>query len=683
MHLTRAQIDANAQRLAGIWGDSTPEWNTSTRDVADQACAGVIHFHTNGLLPTSVGRRGIAWNGPKHQHQEWRAQLNRFGWLGALAAGYRATGNEEYVRAARDYIEDWISAHPSRETWQAASYDSVLNLCIRLGQGVGAGWLGTLPTFFTSDVYDDAFVSAILDSAQGQLAYLRRSIAPEINWRIANANGLLVCGLLLDPDPDARAIRDFGVRTLNDAFVRQVMPDGCHYERNPSYHHWMTTVMDRCWTLAQAMPELGLAVVAETVARMYDYSLASTAPNGAWNALHDCQGIRNPDYRSPAREGRADFRARAGLPETLPPPSRFFPDAGQALLRTDWTPRADYLTFDATLYGGCHFHAGRNSLQFHVQGRPILVDPGWLSYEGSDPMSAHGRSTRAHNTLNLNGWDQSSSNPTETRYFGADGYDVVASEYTGGYWCGAEDGAFHAGEGIWGSHHRALVWVHGRFALVIDNFARKSMPDAQREPSIEINWQFDEGPVILDAHTKTASTRSERPNLLMLFPLGAEEFDLSIHTGEREPLRGWIPTQQGYGPAPQLVVEQKPMKQTWLDMATVLIPFEGKTPPAVQARMLEKTNDQRYWKLVLAWDDGSTDTVVWNWRLCQMIGEVDDLSTDASLLHVRRGPDGAILNGAAFGGTYLLPNASQSDRSGVIRFGREYEEKENREHDQR
>ena len=81
MHLTRAQIDANAQRLAGIWGDSTPEWNTSTRDVADQACAGVIHFHTNGLLPTSVGRRGIAWNGPKHQHQEWRAQLNRFGWL--------------------------------------------------------------------------------------------------------------------------------------------------------------------------------------------------------------------------------------------------------------------------------------------------------------------------------------------------------------------------------------------------------------------------------------------------------------------------------------------------------------------------------------------------------------------------------------------------------------------------
>ena len=42
---------------------------------------------------------------------------------------------------------------------------------------------------------------------------------------------------------------------------------------------------------------------------------------------------------------------------------------------------------------------------------------------------------------------------------GAEGYDVVVSEYTGGYWCGADDGTFHAGEGIWGNHHRALVTV--------------------------------------------------------------------------------------------------------------------------------------------------------------------------------------------------------------------------------
>ncbi len=668
MRPTREQISNNAARLAAVWGDGIPEWNDSTRAVADDACAGVIHFHANGILPTAVGRRGIAWSGPQHPHQEWRAQLNRFKWLGPLAAGYRATGHDDYARAARDCIEDWIATHPTREGWQASPYDSVLNLCTRLGHSQGGGWLSTLPVFLKSSVYDDGFVSALLDSVLAQMDYLRRHIAPEINWRIANADGLLVGGLLLEPHPAARSLRDFAVRVLNDAFTRQVLPDGCHYERNPSYHHWMTTVMDRCWTLGRAMPELGLAVDAEGVARMYDYSLAATAPNGAWNALHDCQGIRNPDYRSPAREGRAAFRARAGLPDTLPPPSRFFPDAGHALLRADWTPRADYLTFDASLYGSCHFHAGRNSIQFHVKGRPILVDPGWLSYEGSDPMSAHGRSTRAHNTLNLNGWNQSPSNPAETRHFGAEGYDVVASEYTGGYWCGADDGTCQAGDGIWGSHHRALVWVHGRFAVAIDNFTRHPVTDERRQPSIELNWQFDEGPVVLDDRARTVHTCCEGPNLLMLFPLGAEAFELSVHAGERAPLRGWIPTQQGYGPAPQLVVEQKPMKQAWLDMATVLIPFEGTTPPTVRTRMFEKTNDRRYWKLVLEWADGSSDTVVWNWRLCQMIGEVDGMSTDASLLHVRRGPDGAVLGGAAFDGTYLQPQAGGIDRSGAILF---------------
>ncbi len=664
----RQRIEANAAQLADVWGDGIPEWNDDTCAKADDARGGVIHFHTNGILPTPVGRHGIAWDGPHHRHQEWRAQLNRFGYIALLASGYRATGDEDYARAARDYIEGWIAAHPTTADWRAAPYDSVLNICIRLGQGVGAGWLGTLPVFFKSPVYDDAFVTALIESALAQLAYLRRHIAPEINWRIANANGLLVGGLLLDPLAEALALRDFAVRVLNDAFVRQVLPDGCHYERNPGYHHWMTTVMERCWLLDRAMPELGLSVDAQTVALMFDYSLASTAPNGSWNALHDCQGVQNPKYTSPAMKARADFRARAGLPDELPPPSRCFPDAGQALLRTDWTPQADYMTFDATLFGGCHFHPGRNGIQFHVKGRPMLVDPGYLSYEASDPMSAHGRSTRAHNTLNLNGWNQSPSDPTDTRAFSAVGYDVVASEYTGGYWCPADDGMHHAGDGIWGNHQRSLVWVHGRFALVIDNFTRNPIPATRPQPSIEINWQFNEGPVVLDAARKIVHTAGDGPNLLMLFPLGAEGFDLSLHEGERAPLRGWMPSLQGYAPAPQLVVEQKPMPQTWLDMATVLIPFEGATPPAVRTRMFAKTNDQRYWKLVLEWADGTSDTVVWNWRLCQMIGDVDGMSTDASLLHLRRDSSGEGMGGAAFGGTYLFPYERGTTQAGIIRF---------------
>ena len=56
----RKRIEANARKLAAVWGDGIPAWNDATRAVADDARNGVISFHTNGIIPTEVGRRGIA-----------------------------------------------------------------------------------------------------------------------------------------------------------------------------------------------------------------------------------------------------------------------------------------------------------------------------------------------------------------------------------------------------------------------------------------------------------------------------------------------------------------------------------------------------------------------------------------------------------------------------------------------
>ena len=54
-----------------------------------------------------------------------------------------------------------------------------------------------------------------------------------------------------------------------------------------------------------------------------------------------------------------------------------------------------------------HGHADALSLTLHADGRELLGDPGTFEYVGSDGQRDHFRGTAAHNTLQLDGRDQS------------------------------------------------------------------------------------------------------------------------------------------------------------------------------------------------------------------------------------------------------------------------------------
>jgi len=653
--LTIEDLLQNAQPLLAAWGDPVPAVTDEIRNVAEQALNGIIYFY--GVHETEVGRHNIDWSAPQHQHQEWPAQLNRFFFLPSLAALYRETGDEKYAEAARDYLAEWMRAHPTRPGWEMAPYDSVLNLCIRLGNSNFAGWLGTLPIFIKSPAFHDAFLDEIIASCAIQLDYLMKMIAPNINWRIANADSLLVNGIRLAHLPAAARWRQFGLRVLNDAWHRQVLPDGVHYERNPSYHLWMARVMADYWKLARVMPELGLVMDTDSVARMFDYALACTRPNGSLNAMHDCQGERTGSHPNEVKRLRVDFRQTAGLPNALPPFAQYFPDAGQVFLRDGWGEDATYLTFDATHWGGGHCHLSRNAVQLHALGHSLLVDPGYLTYEAGDPLSAHGKSTRAHNTLTLNGWNQGETDPVHTRVLSAPGYDFVASDYEGAYWSGPYTWNFHEGRGraLFASHHRMLFWIHGRAVVVIDSLVRE--PNAVPEPpesvpSLEANWQLCEGGEV-ELGADRAITRYGDANLLMLFPLASPEMTLSMHTGEQNPPRGWLPGKDCFLPAPQLTLSCEKMAGHYAELVTVLVPFAGETP--VVKMTAQKTDGQHPASLTLTWGDGTVDELWWTYRGIIMLGAIGEYETDGGLLYQQRNAAGAVTRACAVEATYLAP----------------------------
>jgi hypothetical protein len=620
---------------------------SSSREVADRAVAGELGFRHLGVKFFQIGRSGIAWDGPQHQHQEWVAQLNRFFHLPSLAAAYKETGDERYAEAARDFLLDWIRAHPTRPDWALAPYDNTLNLCIRATQ-----WTLTLADFLPSPAFDDAAVAAILASLTAQLEFLTTHLAPQANWRIAHVDALLTCGICLPFLPEAAGWQALAVRVLNDAYHRQILPDGAHMERTPGYHAWMTNVFQRLWRLGAAMPELALAMRPEPIARMHDYNVGMTLPNGSDNGLHDSNSRRSGAPNRTALDARAAFRREAGLPEALPPTAQFFAAAGQACLRDSWEPDAVCLTFDATTWGGAHCHLSRNAVQLAAYGRHLLLDPGTLTYEVSDPLMAGGKSTRAHNTLNLNGWSQSQANPTGTRCHSLPGYDFTSSVYEGGYWPGEYTwGFWHGhGDGLFAEHFRTLLWVRDRCAIVIDHLRK----DHGTAPALESNWQLCEG--VVEIGEDRAVTRHPDANLLLLFPLTIPAMTLTVHEGETNPPRGWLQGDGAFIPAPQLCLSTPHMEPLNAYLLTVLIPFRGPDAPAVTAEAsLDDATGLH--TLRLAWEDGSTDELFATPRLESAIPCRDDLDTDAALIHLQRNPAGNLVRGLAVDATYVHPYA--------------------------
>ena len=75
-------------------------------------------------------------------------------------------------------------------------------------------------------------------------------------------------------------------------------------------------------------------------------------------------------------------------------------------MRSDWTPDAKYLFFDAGPYGGPHGHEDKLSIEIYVFGHPFLVDVGSYTYDDSSPFRRYFKGTYGHNTILVDGLSQ-------------------------------------------------------------------------------------------------------------------------------------------------------------------------------------------------------------------------------------------------------------------------------------
>jgi uncharacterized heparinase superfamily protein len=292
---------------------------------------------------------------------------------------------------------DWVAANrnPRGTGWEPYT------LSLRIREWIE--WLAAHP-----DVGEDAretLVRSLAEQAGALLAQIEYHLLG--NHLLENGITLAWAGLSLGGPQAGRWLRA-GARILDRELARQILPDGTHDERSPMYQALIADALGRLARVAAAADGALAADVHARAGRAAGRLAASLAmqvhPDGDYALLNDCalgEAPRPGDLAAITRPPAA-----AGPPEDAGD-AWSLPDAGYFGLRS---AGGTYLVFDAGPLGPDHQpghgHADALSFELSHRGRRLVADTGVCTYTPGE-LRAHDRGTAAHNTIEIDGRDQS------------------------------------------------------------------------------------------------------------------------------------------------------------------------------------------------------------------------------------------------------------------------------------
>lgn len=265
-----------------------------------------------------------------------------------------------------------------------------------------ANWIRTL--LLVGDALEAGLRDRMTRSLHAQLRRLDRRLEYHLrgNHLLADLHALALGGLFFDGSAALRWRRE-RLPEFWAEFLAQVMPDGVHEERSPMYHAIVLGDALEVATHARATGFSLAAEVEERLGRMIVALRLLSRPDGAFHLFND-----SAHGQSQARNELLDRAAHVlALPAVEPGGEWSLPDAGYwGVIRPDGTR----LIVDAGRPGPNrqpgHAHCDMLSFELDIKGAQVIVDSGVAGY-GGHPLREYVRSTRAHNTLAVDGREQS------------------------------------------------------------------------------------------------------------------------------------------------------------------------------------------------------------------------------------------------------------------------------------
>ncbi len=364
--------------------------------------------------------------------QVW--EPNRHHQLVVLARAYYITREPRYAEEVITQLQSWLDANPFGF---GMNWRSPLELAIRL-----INWVWALDLIADSGLFHGSIHERVVRAVYQQCRDIARKFSQGSsanNHLIGEAAGLYIASSYFHFFPESAAWRSQSKAILESQIMAQSYPDGGGREHAFSYQFftWQFFLLSglvaswrrdefspaywqRLGSMAGFLAKLGQGGPVPMLGDQDDgYVLDLGDP------VHDIEALKSiaarlfPEHSEffPAGESESGSWLLSTPLKPVPADTRLstecFPDSGYYLLQHGRAGDADSVSvvFDAAELGytriAAHGHADALSLVVRLAGKELLVDSGTYDYFSHPEWRNYFRSTRAHNTVEIDGLDQS------------------------------------------------------------------------------------------------------------------------------------------------------------------------------------------------------------------------------------------------------------------------------------
>lgn len=490
-----------------------------------------------------------------------------------LAQAFSLTGDERFAEGTRALLESWFEQcpYPMGPNWTSSLEHAVrlVNWSYAwhlLGGEESLMFLGEKGAQFKRNWLDCVFRH--LHFIHGHFS--RYSSAN--NHLLGEYMGLFVGSVTWPLWTVCTQWRDLARHGFEQEALRQNYSDGVNREQAVWYHHEVADMMLHCGLVGRANGIEFSTTYWERLASMLEFVASIMDVAGHMPMFGDSDDAvmvrfsqeKNFDvYRSLLATGavlfnRGDFKVKAmrfddksrwllgdaaeKQFDALPgegarlPVRQNFPEGGYWILGDNFeTTQEVRLVADAGSLGylsiAAHGHADALSFTLSVNGHEILADQGTYAYHTKKAWRDYFRGTSAHNTVRIDGVDQSVPGGSFLWLRHANARCTVFE--TGGAverWAGEHDGYLRLDDPV--IHHRAITFDRSQRVIKVRDLIK-----CNKKHKVEVIWHFAEtcAVAVVGNGVTAVGGRSK-----VQMRLEGQEWVPQYMEGSENPLQGWI-----------------------------------------------------------------------------------------------------------------------------------------------